>query len=255
MNAYPENSAAVRVIKLCGGINGAANLIGVHRSVVNKWLLPKEKGGTGGKVPPKHWPKLLVHFPNLTLDQLESALGKEGLKTAQMAARTGETRKIRAGEWLITEGGVPAYFLYKLVSGKVGVYEKGEKLRNIDATDGAKPHYLGFMSSLGPERHHSLSVKTESDVEVEVCSVDHIRGLLRHDVPAAMRKHIDDMIDTIVMGDHIKALRRRLARKSRVDLGVADGGVNPELKEVLEELTCLYEEVVHDSECMEQAWS
>ena len=105
-----------------------------------------------------------------------------------------------------------------------------------------------------PERQHSLSVKTESDAKVEVCNVDHIRGLLRHDVPAAMQYDIETMIDTSIMGDHVKALRRHLSRKQKVDIQI-DEATDPELREVLEELNCLYEEIVHDSECIEQAGS
>lgn len=249
LRVQQDNSPAAMVIGRCGGINKTAALIGVDRSVVNKWLLPKEKGGTGGKVPPKHWPKLLEHLPGLALDQLENILQKEGLKMTPASMNPGETRKIRAGEWLITEGGLPAYFLYRLTKGKVGVYEEGEKLRTIEVANGGKPHYLGFMSSLGPERQHSLSVKIESDAKVEVFYIDHIRGLLRHDVPVSMRGDIDDMIETIIMGDHIKAMRRHLARKPRIDLNIGDG-LNHEIKDVLEELKSLYEEIIGDKECL-----
>lgn len=253
MGNFSKNSPAARVIKRCGGINETAGLIGVHRSVVNKWLLPKKKGGTSGKVPPKHWPKLLEHLPGLTLDQLETTFKQEGFKMEQFATQPGDVRNVSAGEWLITEGGLPAYFLYKLTRGKVGVYEEGEKLRTIKAEAGAKPHYLGFMASIGPDNQHSLSVKAESDVVVEVYSVEHIRGLLRHDIPAAMQADIHNMIDTVVMGDHIKALRRHLARKPKIALRVDGGGISPDLQEVLEELSGLYEEILHDGECLEQS--
>ncbi|MDP6567152.1 MAG: hypothetical protein QF578_20150 [Alphaproteobacteria bacterium] len=168
-----------------------------------------------------------------------------------VATQPSETRTIKAGEWLITEGGLPAYFLYKLIKGTVGVYEEGEKLRTIEVTGGTPPHYLGFMSCLAPKGQHSLSVKTESDVEVEVYYVDHIRGLLRHDVSAATWRDIETMIDVIVMGDHIKALRRHIARKKKVDLRIDDGAI-PEIKGVLEELVNLYEEIIHDDECVAQ---
>lgn len=54
-----EESPAARVIRKCGGIERTAHLVGRHRSVVNRWLLPPEKGGTGGKVPGKHQDILL----------------------------------------------------------------------------------------------------------------------------------------------------------------------------------------------------
>ena len=51
---------AATVIEKCGGIERTAQLVGRHRSVVNRWLLPKERGGTGGLVPAHHQPTLLA---------------------------------------------------------------------------------------------------------------------------------------------------------------------------------------------------
>ena len=54
-----HNCPAARVIEKCGGIESTARLVGRHRSVVNRWLRPKDKGGTGGIVPAEHQQKLL----------------------------------------------------------------------------------------------------------------------------------------------------------------------------------------------------
>ena len=52
-------SGAEYVIRKFGGIEATAEVIGRHRSVVNRWVLPKERGGTGGAVPGKHFAALL----------------------------------------------------------------------------------------------------------------------------------------------------------------------------------------------------
>jgi hypothetical protein len=57
---------AAAVIEKCGGIDEAAKIVGRHRSVVNRWLRPRERGGTGGLVPMRHAKRLLESVPGLT---------------------------------------------------------------------------------------------------------------------------------------------------------------------------------------------
>lgn len=45
---------AATVVKIMGGIKATASVVNLHRSVVNRWLLPPEVGGTGGLVPAHH---------------------------------------------------------------------------------------------------------------------------------------------------------------------------------------------------------
>lgn len=52
---------AADVIAKLGGIDATAAVVKRHRSVVNRWLLPRESGGTGGTIPPKHRPTILAH--------------------------------------------------------------------------------------------------------------------------------------------------------------------------------------------------
>ena len=54
-----DESPAARVIGKFGGIDKTAEVIGRHRSVVNRWLSSPESGGTGGVVPGKHQQPLL----------------------------------------------------------------------------------------------------------------------------------------------------------------------------------------------------
>jgi hypothetical protein len=57
---------AASVVAICGGIDATARLVGRDRSVINRWLLPKSRGGTGGKVPMHHAMTLLACVPSLT---------------------------------------------------------------------------------------------------------------------------------------------------------------------------------------------
>lgn len=59
MDVVDGNAPAARVIEKCGGIERTAELVGRHRSVVNRWLRPKDKGGTGGLVPAEHQQTLI----------------------------------------------------------------------------------------------------------------------------------------------------------------------------------------------------
>lgn len=58
MDNLPPQPAA-RVIDKCGGIDATAAMVGLHRTVVNRWLRPTEVGGTGGLIPAKHQQTLL----------------------------------------------------------------------------------------------------------------------------------------------------------------------------------------------------
>lgn len=53
-------SIAQHVIEKCGGkVAKVAELAGTTENWVYRWRLPVEKGGTGGRVPPKAMQKLL----------------------------------------------------------------------------------------------------------------------------------------------------------------------------------------------------
>lgn len=57
MREYLEPAATV--VRILGGIGNTSKAAGVHRTRVNRWLLPKENGGTDGLVPVKHHQPLL----------------------------------------------------------------------------------------------------------------------------------------------------------------------------------------------------
>lgn len=61
-------SPAARIIEKFGGIDRTAEVISRHRSVVNRWLLSTDKGGTGGQVPGKHQNTLLEEARRAGID-------------------------------------------------------------------------------------------------------------------------------------------------------------------------------------------
>ncbi len=71
MSAMRENTTetpAAKVIRKCGGIAATAELIDRDRSVVNRWLLPRESGGTDGVIPAQHQQTLLDKNADLKPD-------------------------------------------------------------------------------------------------------------------------------------------------------------------------------------------
>jgi len=46
---------AITIVSLLGGPTKLASLLGIHRVRVSNWMRPKEKGGTGGQIPLRHW--------------------------------------------------------------------------------------------------------------------------------------------------------------------------------------------------------
>lgn len=52
-------NAATRVIQKCGGVPRTASLAETSENWVYRWRLDKDKGGTGGVIPPKAQMKLL----------------------------------------------------------------------------------------------------------------------------------------------------------------------------------------------------
>lgn len=52
-------SIAEQVIEKCGGVANTARIVGRSQSWVYRWTYPKDKGGTGGRVPQSAQLKLL----------------------------------------------------------------------------------------------------------------------------------------------------------------------------------------------------
>jgi hypothetical protein len=76
---------AARVIDLCGGIDATAGIVGRDRSVVNRWLLPRERGGTGGRIPMHHAQRLLESVPVLREEDFFCRREPAAINAAQSA--------------------------------------------------------------------------------------------------------------------------------------------------------------------------
>jgi hypothetical protein len=52
---------ASNIVSRLGGPSVVARITGVHRTRVSNWMRPKEKGGTGGRIPQDHHRALLEY--------------------------------------------------------------------------------------------------------------------------------------------------------------------------------------------------
>jgi hypothetical protein len=72
---------AATIVRNLGGPTAVALYLGLHRTRVSNWSRPKESGGTGGIIPQKHIPALLI-----LADQIGVALALGDFFTADAAA-------------------------------------------------------------------------------------------------------------------------------------------------------------------------
>ena len=161
-------------------------------------------------------------------------------------------KTIKAGQWLFKEGdvprsiickliSVPRHIIYKLIKGKVSIYKGDKRINIIEVAEGMKPRLIGVISVLTNDRSRSVSVVTHTDVEVEIIYSDHIKDILKSDVPQETRSEIDAIIKSIVMRDKIKCLQRELSAISPPEALKVSDTLNPEVSELLSELMEVYD--------------
>jgi len=156
--------------------------------------------------------------------------------------------KFGTNQWLITAGGVPAYFIYRLLKGRVGIYDEGVKVATVEVKEGDNPKFIGFMATLSKDLVHRASVRTETEIEVDTHYIDHVRGLLAHDVSEKMQDDIQNMIEIISAVNQVRSLQKRISNMTKIELTIPEN-TNPELKDILDELDRLYKEVCADKLC------
>lgn len=154
-------------------------------------------------------------------------------------------KKIEAGQWLFTEDSVTGSIIYKLIKGKISIYKGDKRINTIEVEDGMKPRLIGVVSALTSERARTVSVETDTEVEVEIMYIDYFKGLLKNDLPAEMQSDIDAIIKSIVVRDKIKRLQRELSAISPPEKLDIPDNINPEVSEVLSELMEVYESSRH----------
>jgi len=149
---------------------------------------------------------------------------------------------IEANKWIFVEGGTPAYFVYRLLSGKVSIYSSGHKINEMEVKKGGKPALLGIFAALRDDRLHTASVKTDTEIQVERIYIDQIKGALKNDIPEAIKGKIATMIEAIVILNEIESLQQRLSTISKVTLDIPPD-MRPETSAILGEISELYKKL------------
>ena len=147
----------------------------------------------------------------------------------------------RAGEWIIKEGGVSETYVYKLLQGKVLIYEGDQRINTIEVKEDMKPKLIGVLAALSNNRDRTASVCTDTEIKFETISIDQIKNALKKDVAENVREDVDAVIKAITMRDEIKRLQSKIAQLSLPEKLDVPDDVNPEVKEVLSELKDIYE--------------
>ncbi|MBF0293464.1 MAG: hypothetical protein HQK86_15050 [Nitrospinae bacterium] len=149
---------------------------------------------------------------------------------------------IEANQWLITDDGIPAYFMFKLLQGKVSVYSRGVKVNELEVKEGQQPVVLGIIAALRDDRMHTASIKAESKLKVVRIYIDHIRGILKNEIPENIKKDISVAIDAIVANDKIESLKAKLAASPKTKVQIPSG-LGEEAAAVLRQISGMYDKV------------
>jgi hypothetical protein len=149
---------------------------------------------------------------------------------------------IEANQWFISADDIPAYFMFKLLQGKVSIYSNGVKVNELEVKEGQDPAILGLHAALREDRLHTASIKSETQLKVVRVYMDHIRGILKNEIPENVRKEISAAIDVIVIHDKIESLKSRLAAAPRVTVEIP-ASVSQEAASILRQISGLYDRV------------
>ena len=147
----------------------------------------------------------------------------------------------RAGEWLIKEGEATKKNIYKLLEGKVSIYEGGKKRTSIEVKEGTEPRLIGVLAALSSEGGRTASVGTDTEIRFETISIDHIKNILQKDIPQNIKEDIDTAIKAIVLRDEVNRLLDKLSKLTLAKKIEIPENVDPEAGEVLSELKKMYE--------------
>lgn len=157
-----------------------------------------------------------------------------------MAEQQVET--ISANQWLITADDIPAYFMFKLLQGKVSIYSSGVKVNELEVKEGQEPALLGLLAALREDRLHTASIKAETQLKVVRVYMDHIRGILKNEIPENVRKDLAATIDVVVTNDKIESLKAKLAAAPKVKVQIPSN-VSGEAASILRQISGLYDKI------------
>jgi len=150
---------------------------------------------------------------------------------------------IKPNEWIITEGNTPAYYIYELLSGRVGVYRNGARVNEVVVKDGEDSVFLGIIAAMRDDRSRAASVKTETEVKAVMHSMDQIWGILRNEIPADIKSDINTMIEAIITKNDIDRMSDHLASLPKVSVEVPEN-LRAETKSIVNEVTRLYKSLI-----------
>ncbi len=154
-----------------------------------------------------------------------------------------EKMTIEPQTWIITEGGVPSYSIYRLLKGKVSIHSGGVKINEIDVAEGGEPAYLGVIAALRSDRQNTASVRSETQIEVEKQSIDQLWGILHNELSGDTQTSVSTMIEAIAIKNEIDSLASKLAKLGGVELTVQDD-LRSEAKDTLKEVERIYKSLV-----------
>jgi hypothetical protein len=107
------------------------------------------------------------------------------------------TETYKAGKSILTEQERPYSILYKLLSGKVSIFEDGEETHSVEVKKGEAPLFFGvFMTRTNEEQSQSsISIKSDTDVKVEIMYEDHYKDELPPNVYLGMNLFIENEVE------------------------------------------------------------
>jgi len=150
---------------------------------------------------------------------------------------------IKPNEWIITEGNTPAYYIYELLSGRVGVYRNGARVNEVVVKDGEDSVFLGIIAAMRDDRSRAASVKTETEVKAVMHSMDQIWGILRNEIPADIKSDINTMIEAIITKNDIDRMSDHLASLPKASVEVPEN-LRAETRSIVNEVTRLYKSLI-----------
>ncbi len=159
---------------------------------------------------------------------------------------------IKANHWLVAQSDLPSYFLHKLIKGKVGIYEDGEKIDTVEVNGEMRPKLLNIISTFFKDHKCRIAVKTETEVVVDTAYQEHFWKLLLDEVPHDILEKIEKMIEVILAGEHIKSLRRKLSKMQVIEPLKVQETFKSEAADLLFAIQGLYEHIMNDPECSER---
>ncbi len=147
----------------------------------------------------------------------------------------------KAGEWFIKQGDTSDIDVYKLLQGKISIYEGGRKKASIEVKEGEEPKLIGVIAALSSDRRRAASVVTDTEIKFETISIDHIKNIIKKDIPQDIKEDIDSVIKAIVARNKINRLLNDISQLPLPGKLKIPENISQDAVEVLSDLKNIYE--------------